>query len=619
MRQALVTAAPEGNTFTFRHPLIRTVVLHAMEPGRRQRALVRLADVSTISRAVWYREAGAVSQDEELAQLLAETAEDASRRGAYHSAACAWQAAAQRGEAEATRTTRLTRGAEAALLSGDPAWASRLARDALDLPGDTGTKTAAQLALGRAYTWIGRPELAFSVLTRSATLVRRELPDVAETMMREAILPMVMSGNAEKGLEALESWLTSGYDGRVDATASLLGPVLALRGHVIEGARALEQYQDVVEASDPLRDGLSLCLVSQGYIWLDRPLKGRRLLQSVIAAARTAGSLSVLPYALALHSELDIWEGRWAVASADALEALRWAREFGMPGIAAFALSALARLDALRGSRAACAQRIEQARQLAGEAGMWALEAHFAAALGLDCLASGELASAIDHLSQASAHEKRAGIGNPMIAPHLPDLAEAHVRAGSVDAPYLLERLEAAAESTRLAWMQAAHARCRMLAAQSAKEVDQWWFLAHAAHSRRGLPYEEARTLLCRGEALRRQRVAVRAREPLLEALSKFVSLGAQPWAARTRAELRAAGYRGPDLPEGQASEALGLLTGQELQVARAVARGLSNAEVAACLFISQKTVEAHLTRVYRKLRTRSRAELAGRLRTLIE
>jgi DNA-binding NarL/FixJ family response regulator len=119
------------------------------------------------------------------------------------------------------------------------------------------------------------------------------------------------------------------------------------------------------------------------------------------------------------------------------------------------------------------------------------------------------------------------------------------------------------------------------------------------------MPFEQARTLLCEGEALRRARSPAASRRPLRHALTIFNGLGARPWEARAMTELAATGAR-----NHTSTSALDSLSPQEFQVARAVGRGLNNIEAAAVLFVSRKTVEAHLTRVYRKLGIRSRTEL---------
>jgi DNA-binding NarL/FixJ family response regulator len=119
-------------------------------------------------------------------------------------------------------------------------------------------------------------------------------------------------------------------------------------------------------------------------------------------------------------------------------------------------------------------------------------------------------------------------------------------------------------------------------------------------------PFERARTALCYGERLRRAKRLVDARGPLHSALKGFTELGAEPWAARARAELAAVGDRPP---RGHPSF-LHRLSGQQLEIANLVAHGATNKEIAANLLLSPKTVEFHLTKIYAKAGVRSRAEL---------
>ena len=123
-----------------------------------------------------------------------------------------------------------------------------------------------------------------------------------------------------------------------------------------------------------------------------------------------------------------------------------------------------------------------------------------------------------------------------------------------------------------------------------------------------GVRLEEARSRLCHGERLRRAGRRVQARAQLRAALALFERMRCAPWVERAESELRASGEtlraRGPGSPVDE-------LTPQELQVATLAAAGLSNKEAAARLFLSVKTIEAHLHRTYRKLGVRSRAELA--------
>jgi DNA-binding CsgD family transcriptional regulator len=132
-------------------------------------------------------------------------------------------------------------------------------------------------------------------------------------------------------------------------------------------------------------------------------------------------------------------------------------------------------------------------------------------------------------------------------------------------------------------------------------EAEQAFASALGQHDRVPEPFERGRTLLARGEALRRFRRRGRAREALAAALAIFEQLGARRWRERAAAELARTGHR----------EAGSSFTATERQVAELVAAGRTNREVAETLFMSPHTVEAHLTRIYRSLGVRGRTELA--------
>jgi DNA-binding CsgD family transcriptional regulator len=183
-----------------------------------------------------------------------------------------------------------------------------------------------------------------------------------------------------------------------------------------------------------------------------------------------------------------------------------------------------------------------------------------------------------------------------------PDLPSQH------RAERLLEILEAYGRSSGLAWPLATAARCRglLLAAQGASDgalraLEE--ALAH--HAGLEMPLERARTLLVRGQVQRRHKRKRAAWDSLAQALELFERSGAALWAKRAREELGRVGVR-PRAPQH--------LTAAERRVAELAVSGLTNQEIAAAAFLSRKTVEANLTRVYRKLGIRSRAELGVRL-----
>jgi DNA-binding CsgD family transcriptional regulator len=171
-----------------------------------------------------------------------------------------------------------------------------------------------------------------------------------------------------------------------------------------------------------------------------------------------------------------------------------------------------------------------------------------------------------------------------------------------------VEELARAGRRSGGRWTLGAAARGRGLLAPRG-EAGTWFDAALDHFEAVRAPFEVARTHLCRGEWLRRAGQRTEARRALGAAVDGFDRLGAAPWAARGRRELGATGAtcrRRAD--RGGRDE----LTAHELQVASVVAAGATNREAAAALFLSPKTVEFHLSHIYRKLGLRSRAELAA-------
>jgi DNA-binding CsgD family transcriptional regulator len=189
------------------------------------------------------------------------------------------------------------------------------------------------------------------------------------------------------------------------------------------------------------------------------------------------------------------------------------------------------------------------------------------------------------------------------------DQVEALVELGRVDeAGELLAWYEANAKALGRRSARASALRCRALLAAAAGDLDGSLALFEGAlqeHDAVPLPFDRARTLLAYGAALRRAKRKADARAALEEAVSAFETLDAALLSEKARSELARIGGR-------RRSE--GGLTATELQIAELVAEGRSNKEVAAALFVSVKTVEANLSRVYAKLGIRSRAALAAQL-----
>jgi DNA-binding CsgD family transcriptional regulator len=191
----------------------------------------------------------------------------------------------------------------------------------------------------------------------------------------------------------------------------------------------------------------------------------------------------------------------------------------------------------------------------------------------------------------------------------MPDAVEALIQLGRVDeAEPLVDALERNGRRLDRAWMLAVGARCSAMVLAARGDIDAAVLAAQRAmveHDRLPMPFERARTQLFLGQLQRRQRKKDAPVAALRGALAVFEELDAPLWANRARAELARADA-GQQAPDG--------LTAAEQRVAELAASGMTNRDVASELFISPKTVEATLARVYRKLGIRSRAQLGRRM-----
>ena len=222
-------------------------------------------------------------------------------------------------------------------------------------------------------------------------------------------------------------------------------------------------------------------------------------------------------------------------------------------------------------------------------------------------LGLGNVERAVEWLTEKELLLSERGIADPDLSP-VPELVEALLRLDRDPGPRL-EVFAAAAEAKGQPWSLARLARCRGLLTGS----DEHFAEALRLHARTPDRFEEARTCLCLGEGLRRDRRRAEARDPLRRALETFDALGAAPWAERARRELEASG----ETARRRDPLTLDELTPRELQVALVLADGHTIREAATKLFLSPKTVDYHLRHVYRKLAIGSRAALVDALAEL--
>lgn len=621
-RRGLVRMTEDGVRLC--HPLLRSVVVEHTHMADRIQVYKALARASAGSLRAWYQAAAATGPDEAAAEALVMAAEDARRRGGYGGAARAWRRAAELSTTGHHRVIRLLNAASDAFLAGDPRSAVTWCEEALCHCRDPVLTADIKLTLGRARTWMGDPHRSHDDLVQAAVMIQPLDTARAANLLAEATLPAAIAGQVQLMLEvatkAESLWQSTGTllgSGTIPPPAlAMVAESFALAGMLDRADLFLSLAEKSLSLADPAGEQQSSAYLGQSLIAMERYGQAGGHLNAVIDTARQKGAPAVLAIALAGRSDLGWWNGHWAAAYADATESLQWAEEMGVAAAMGYSLVLLARIDAARGDQHRCAVRTERARREVEMRGVGCLAVYNAAALGLSALGGGDVTAAVDHLERAWEAARAGGLDNPNVVPFGGDLAEALARAGDIArASEILTWLERSAAATGLRYPAMAAARGRAVIAEDPAAAGEWFGRALSACEDPPVPFEQARTLLCQGESLRRARQPTAARKPLRQALVIFRSLGAQPWITRAATELGAAGVRGPGERAVEGSR-LDALTPQELQTARAVGRGLNNVEAAAALFVSPKTVEAHLTRAYRKLGVRSRTELARVLLT---
>jgi DNA-binding NarL/FixJ family response regulator len=359
----------------------------------------------------------------------------------------------------------------------------------------------------------------------------------------------------------------------------------------------------VLEYYESPRVALARILMMQGELE-----QARTIFQELEAAAAAGGDEMTRCQIIWRLSLLEWYAGRWREALELAHTALELAEQIQDPHALGFKGRIQALVEADLGFT-------EQARSTAEEslrfAHVRADEVVVIASLGVLGrleLALGNLEAAGGYLRELPRRALAGGWANPA-EPLWPDAIETLIALGELEqAEAYLEQHELNAQRVASPWAVATAARCRgLMAAAEGDQAAAFGAFDRALSALEGKPYplELGRTLLCLGVVRRQAQQRTAAREALEQALAIFEELGARLWAVRASAELRRISGRRPADEE---------LTETERRVAELAAQGRSNKEIAGELFMGVSTVEAHLSRVYRKLGIRSRAALAERL-----
>lgn len=373
----------------------------------------------------------------------------------------------------------------------------------------------------------------------------------------------------------------------------------------------------VAEGAGPDLSHMELAQLVVPGIWSGEYETAWQQTLAIEAELRAKGEVGGLPYMLAGEAELAWRMGRLQTAEALAYQAEDLGSALGDLLGPLLAAVALAKVEALRGHEEASKSQLRLAEEPAQALKLLSIQVFAEHAAGLLPLTMGRPAEAIEHFRAAGRVASAHGLGSPGFVPWQADLAEALVRAGAaVEAAEEAEALMASAERCRLVTAEAAAWRVRGMLADD-QEAEPCFEQALQLYREHGAsPFEEGRTLLCYGEWLRRARRRGDARLPLRRAAELFDALPAPVWGDRARVELAATGETRSRPPDAGRTG----LTSQELQVAHLLAQeGVTVRDAATKLFLSPKTVEVHLSRVYRKLAISDRDGLRSAMRPLTE
>jgi DNA-binding CsgD family transcriptional regulator len=605
-RSGLIRA--RGPELRFRHPLVRSAIYGAATLIEQQRVHRVLAESLSgdLDRRTWHLALATEGLDDGVAADLDAVAGRAQRRGGHEAASAAWERAAELTTEAETRAQRLQNAAMSAWLGGQTDRAHVLAEDARRYVSDPVLRSDIDRLRARLEWNVGSAETGQSIVLRAAQEVA---PFDGARALEMAMLGTTLATFAAGSGLAVDPAtflppLPDDAPVRLRCCRALItGQQLLLQGRMRAAAQTLRWAFNLHQPQPGDVDLLANMGLAAMHLGDDTVV--HRNFTWLRDFARESAAVSVVVFAQARLPMADVPAGRWDAASASAAEAVELARSAGLPSMTALPLAWQTLLAALRGSQGG-ADVLEELERLRARQPIGIVSV---AVADLIEWAKGVAAAWTSDADQAVHHLGR--LRHPAIRRLAAlDRLEAASRAGG-HAGQLRTwtgELEQFAHDTGAAWAAAiaAHGRA-LIAADGGTDNPELHFLkAMAEHSRASRPVAQARTQLAYGEFLRRSGRRVDARAQLRAALDVFTEVGAQPWADRARQELRASGETARKRDPSTSLQ----LTPQEQHVASLVSRGHSNADVAAQLFLSRRTVEFHLSNAYQKLGVRSRGDL---------
>ncbi len=608
----LIKVRDGDSKLSFRHPLVRSVIVQMSTSAERREAHRALAEAlqADPDRRVWHLAEASVGSDAHAADLLVDHAHRILRRGDPAGAVAALLRSADLTPSGPDRARRLSEAAYVgANVTGDLRNVAQLLRDA----------EHADPAVQLGGSLLAAVAASYALLNGEGDIATAHRLLVGAIEM-ETDLPMVRDAFAE-ALHTL--MLVCFFGGRPElwppfytALARLgtgvpepLGVCSQVFPDTIRAApAALERLADAVRDLRDVTEPTRIIRIAMASTHID--LAGcRSPLLRVVRDGRQGGAVTSAIFALMFLGLDDYHSGRWDEALSFADEGLALCDEHGyhLLGLPGHWIRAL--VAAARGDHATTARLTDQMLQWAQPRGIYAIQSEYHFTRALAALAENDFEGAFQHASAISPPgrfnpHKNLGLWAMM------DLVEAAVRTGRNDeATAHVEAIRAgnvAAISPRIALLAGASAALAapddlalglFKQALAAPGADRW-------------PFDYGRVQLAFGERLRRARRTAESRAHLSIALDAFERLGARPWATRAAGELRATGQTRARTDQ----PARDPLTPQEREIAMLAAAGLSNKEIGQQLFLSHRTVGAHLYQIFPKLGITSRAALRDAL-----
>jgi DNA-binding CsgD family transcriptional regulator len=586
--------------YVFRHPLMGQSLYESTDTATLLEAHTALAEVvrEPVRRA-HHRAAATATWDEDVAAELDLVAQDAARRGAFREASGAWRRAAALSPTLSAQATRQVRAAEAARRAGastDAATLLEQTRRVID-HAEEGTRHLfgrTEWVLSMTADFRGRS--ADELVRASRAITDRK--DRVETLIWAATKCYIHQESDDT--RRLIANVLRAEIGRGDDVLVDVGIVLVDTASQVDGP-TVERFLARAHAADGI---LINCLAFAAEEAGDMPLADR-IWTVGLRLFHEAGRTSDETTALCGRSSPRITTGHLSAGIADAEQSLHLSRQVDLPVVSAMALAELARGRARAGDLAGTKRALQELTEFPSAA-------DFARVTATAAWASGIVATLEGRFDDALADYERTSVNGAVALWAGGDFAEAAIRTGKLNIlqPWMskVASVVAATNSPQLSMLlERASGQLAGDDAQALAHLERAIKLSESGGTDLDLGYAH----LVLGERLRRMRSIVKARTHLRRAADLLARAGARPTAHRALNELRAAGERDPrlSLTPGEEPPAL---TPQELLVSRLAAQGLSNKQIADEVYLSHKTVGAHLSRSFQKLGISRRSQLAA-------